>query len=867
MANRKARYRKQTLLLIAALFPVACSDVSEPVLARAQTACQYQVLGTTVPNTSGSPVVINQQTGTVISANFFASGAIDPIDGQEYVTVCVNPPDSTGHITATIAADIGLDDDTQIKGYPQFLIGTKFGNQFETSFRFYNNAGLPPSQQWPVVSTGTSLSGSPYQLANLEYVSVTKRVGLPAFTNDLPEIDVTLDIDEFNVAGAERDLMLESWFFDTAANSNKLGLNRATGKPIANSLNNIIGIGHPHYAELNNTLLELMVHIGPLSPNDISGARRNPGQNQLTENYSGKDFDGDGIDDHFDVDSHINANNSQEPRPGIYSSGVDSNGDGVDDADILPVTIGQFKYSIWYGTSYLAPIVIFSRETNASQLNDFDPLSPDMNLSEEGEFTLHWNDFLNYTLYQLEPQLKYAEVPWATGDDNPFPRMRASGGAISGFELGIEPQTNSPDDLPYTAVLNKFDLRINGRTLGLVDGIRPKIDTRFPIDSSKLTPTTVDVTGTATDDSSGVSRVLALIQNTVDGVDSYWNGNNWQPSSFWNEAVLNDTAWSVKNVHLASNGLYRIHTRGYDLAGNHTVANTNSTTSFIVESEPPAIESPLQTIEGPNTTFTWANNQTDVSHYWLYLGTSIGGKDIYDSKNLGPINSASIVGIPGHINTIYARLWYKVSNSAIWRYIDSEYSNSTPDHYITNKNNNDPLSPFNDTFEWNSGADHYWLYAGSSIGAADYYDSGNLGTRTSDTVRNLPIDGQSTVYIRLWFRQSSEPWGFTDHTYVSGHANNPGISISPTASELSINSSQRFSWQAENPQIIQWWFYAGTSEGARDLSDSGNLRSSTEYIVHNIPDSLDKIYIRLWYRDPLQNIWKSVDRQYELASQ
>ena len=107
-----------------------------------------------MPNTSGTPMVINPASGTVISANFFASGAIDApyFDGEEFVSVCIRPPNQNGDTTATITADVGLDNDAQIKGYPQFLVGSKFGNQFETSYRFYSNTGLPAEHQWPVTA-------------------------------------------------------------------------------------------------------------------------------------------------------------------------------------------------------------------------------------------------------------------------------------------------------------------------------------------------------------------------------------------------------------------------------------------------------------------------------------------------------------------------------------------------------------------------------------------------------------------------------------------------------------------------------------------------------------------------------------------
>lgn len=432
--------------------------------------CEFYATGTTRPNTSGTPVVINDTTGTVISANFFNTGAINEpyFDGSEFVSVCIEPFDDNGNRTTTIMSDIGLDNDFSIKAYPEFIVGSKFGNQYETSYRYYNNDGLPAEHKWPVKSNNLDQNGNAYEFANLEYVSQVKGVGLPAFTNNLPDISITLDIDEQNVVGSERDVMVESFFYDTSANATIVGNNAVTNQPIAGTLNNIVGVGHRHHPQLKNVLLEMMVHVGALSPNDVSQANNNPGQNQLTENYSGKDFDGDGIDDHFDVDSHayINSNNPSDPRPGIYSSGVDADGDGIDDADLLPVVIGNYAYSIWYGQKQ-APIIIYSRETNATLQNDFDPATPDMDLTTEGEITLPWNDFLDYTLNNVESQLANIGVAWASGPDNPFPKMNASGGAIGGIEFGVEPQTNDHNDLPYNIIVSKFEVLVDGIPLGL----------------------------------------------------------------------------------------------------------------------------------------------------------------------------------------------------------------------------------------------------------------------------------------------------------------------------------------------------------------------------------------------------------------
>ena len=599
--------------------PLICAVLFIPGVASAQSECLYETRGTTSPNTSGTPVVINPLTGTLVSANFFDSGAIDPPyrDGLEFVSVCVEAPDQNGNTRAIITTDVGLDDDTRIKAYPQFAVGTKFGNQFETSFRFYSNAGLAAEHQWPVTAANLSDVNSNFELANLEYISKTRGVGLPAFSNNLPTITVTLDIDEQNVVGAERDVMLESWFYDTSANADLLGTNLATGLPVVNTLNNIVGVGHPHFAELDNTLLEMMVHIGPLSRNDVSLATRNPGQSQLTEVFSGKDSDGDGIDDHFDVDSHVNAGTDLYPQPGIYSSGVDENGDGIDDADILPIQIGSFLYSIWYGESFLSPIVIYSRETNSSRQNDFDPSTPDMNLSTEGEITLPWNDFLNYTMNNLQPQLQALNVDWASGPNNLFSRISLPTGAIGGIEFGVEPQINGFSDLPYSAIINKFDVQIDGKGFGLSgtqlpDTTAPTASVSLPVNLSSIFPATTDIVGISQDSESGADRVIARLQRLDTTPGQFWNGSVWTttPANVETAVSLDGTSWVLPGVDLNNVGTYRIRVRAIDFAGNIADFNDNQRTDFIVIGADIMAPTVATTSHTDNTTVTRAT--TDV---------------------------------------------------------------------------------------------------------------------------------------------------------------------------------------------------------------------------------------------------------------
>ena len=669
------------LFVISIVVPYGCANESDiPKLGAAVGICEFQVTGTSQPPSSGTPTVISEITGTVISANFFNSGAIDPphFDGNESVSICVTTPDINGNRTAEITTDVGLDNDFNIKAYPQFVVGTKFGNIFETSYRYYPNTGLPAEHQWPVTSSNLSNQSTPFEFANLEYVSSVKGVGLPAFTSNLPNISITLDIDEANVVGAERDVMLETWFYDTSANASIIGNNVATGQPIANTLNNIVGVGHPHYDELDNTLLEMMVHLGALSPHDVSEANNNPGQNQLTEVFSGKDFDLDGIDDHFDVDSHafLNSSNPADPQPGLYSSGIDNNGDGIDDADLLPVQMGEHLYSIWYGQSFLSPIVIYSRETNTSLQNDFDPNTPDMNLTTEGEITLPWNEFLDFTLTDIQPLLQTAGVTWATGIDNIFQKMSSSGGAISGLEFGVEPQTNNPVDQPYTLLINEYNVKINGRQHGLTkpdDNDVPVANITIPEANDAILPTNAAFSGTATDTGgSGFRSVRVAIRN-VD-LSQWYNfsnssftgavGNGSIPANLAN-TTASTTDWNY-SLTLAP-GNYALFTVAVDNAGN---ASSYSARRFSVLSNDTL--PPSTSISTPSANNVVLPSNTSISG----TATDAGGSGFrsvrvairnVDLSQWYNFSNNSFTGAVGN-GSIPANLTNTTANTTDWNY-------------------------------------------------------------------------------------------------------------------------------------------------------------------------------------------------------
>ncbi len=170
------------------------------------------------------------------------------------------------------------------------------------------------------------------------------------------------------------------------------------------------------------------------------------------------------------------------------------------------------------------------------------------------------------------------------------------------------------------------------------------------------------------------------------------------------------------------------------------------------------------TMTGTQQTFTWHGNGID--EWWLYLGSSTGSNDIYNSGNLGSVTSTTISALPHDGRTIYIRLFYRQTGAA-WRHREFTLTAHTGDNAIKllSPAPGASISNATQTFTWQgAGINEWWLYAGSSEGNDDLYNSGHLGSATSATVTSLPIDS-STLFVRLFYRQNNASWRYIDYRY------------------------------------------------------------------------------------------------------
>ena len=169
-------------------------------------------------------------------------------------------------------------------------------------------------------------------------------------------------------------------------------------------------------------------------------------------------------------------------------------------------------------------------------------------------------------------------------------------------------------------------------------------------------------------------------------------------------------------------------------------------------------------LSGASVTFTWTAG-TGASAYWLDVGTTQGGFDIF-SQGAALATSQAVTGIPTDGSTIYARLW--TAANGVWQYNDYSYkaSGGASKPQMTTPANGSKLSGSTITFTWSAGngASAFWLDVGTTQGGFDIFSQG-VALATSQTVTGMPTSG--TIYVRLWAALNGV-WQYNDYTYTGG---------------------------------------------------------------------------------------------------
>ena len=362
----------------------------------------------------------------------------------------------------------------------------------------------------------------------------------------------------------------------------------------------------------------------------------------------------------------------------------------------------------------------------------------------------------------------------------------------------------------------------------------------------------------------------------IEGVTEWWVkfGSEEDGNDYFDSGVLPAETLSVTVNDLPIDGSIIHAALWYRLSGDDEWYTSQG--KFTAYTPRISFTDPLpgSTLDQSTQVFTWSDNDTDVTSYWLNAGSSKGASNYFNSGNMGLVNSVSVTGLPTDGSTVFIRLWYQDSFGS-WRFVDETFltggiNTSVPvltyqlvDGRLTNPNGTE-------TFTWSdNGANvtDYWLNVGSTFGASDYHRSGNIGQNTSATVTGLPTDRRSLVYVRLWYRISGGTWDFIDEEYkVFDPTLRPEIT-SPSDSKLTNESgTETFSWSANGIDITHYWMNVGSQLGYSDYYQSGALNLNTSTTVSGLPtDGTSPIFVRLWYRLRDTGRWDAIDIEYTAA--
>ncbi len=290
----------------------------------------------------------------------------------------------------------------------------------------------------------------------------------------------------------------------------------------------------------------------------------------------------------------------------------------------------------------------------------------------------------------------------------------------------------------------------------------------------------------------------------------------------------------------------------------------------------PTIVSPAAnaSLAGDIETFTWQNNGVDAQNYWLYLGSSVGAPDYFNSGNRGTDVSVIAYGLPSDGTTpVYARLWYQIAGIGEWLYIDEVYTAGTDTSgtpTITSLLASGDLTSLNgiENLTWTHNAPDatdYWVYAGSERGGSQYFNSGNLPAATSVSMTGMPIDG-TNVWIRLWYRFGGNGnWLYVDQENTAVDAL-PVITASGGNNVLN-SPNDTFSWTDPSNSVTSWWLYVGSDVGGNQYENSGNLFGAKSYttVNGNLPNGDVPVHVRLWFQLGDGSPWQFTDVVFSSA--
>jgi uncharacterized repeat protein (TIGR03803 family) len=156
------------------------------------------------------------------------------------------------------------------------------------------------------------------------------------------------------------------------------------------------------------------------------------------------------------------------------------------------------------------------------------------------------------------------------------------------------------------------------------------------------------------------------------GATAYWidAGSSAGGNQYFQSGNLGNVLTTTVNG-LPTNGS-TVYVTLYSLVDGQWLNNQYTYTAYNVGSGLAAMQTPTNgsTLHGNVQTFTWSAG-SGATAYWMDVGSTQYGNDIYQSGNLGASLTTTVYSLPANNSTVYVTLWSLVGNQ--WYYNEYNY--------------------------------------------------------------------------------------------------------------------------------------------------------------------------------------------------
>lgn len=258
-----------------------------------------------------------------------------------------------------------------------------------------------------------------------------------------------------------------------------------------------------------------------------------------------------------------------------------------------------------------------------------------------------------------------------------------------------------------------------------------------------------------------------------------------------------------------------------------------------------------------STVFQWSSVSGALAYY-LYVGTTLGSKDVVDSYEI-QTTTLQVSNLPSG-QPLYARIWAKLSDR--WVYSDSTFVTrfmTGPHSQLLLPADGAMGVSAQPTFHWSEvdNVQAYYLYVGTTPGATDIVNTGEVQS-TTHTGPVLPYG--RLLHARMWTKVGGV-WHFRDSSFTTEPlpALFPTL-IAPANGATGVANPVRFHWTPV-PNADRYYLYVGTSTGAKDVVNTGEIQV-TSLTIGTLPPN-QRLSVRIWSK--VHGVWYYSDSFFTTA--